>query len=100
MTTDFKNITELLIREGFHELTDKKEADGKPLDFNITPYSLNTKLSFKFDSLAHFVEFLRLHDVAWIEEKNAALQATLNELGLNPNEFFYVNFFERKAPEM
>ena len=95
MTADFKNITESLIREGFHELTEKKEQDGKPLDFKITPYSLNTKLSFKFDNLAHFIEFLRLHDVAWIEEKNGALQATLTELGLDPNEFFYVNFFER-----
>ena len=70
-------------------------VDPAELDFKITPYSLNTKLSFKFDSLAHFVEFLRLHDVAWIEEKNAALQSTLNELGLDPNEFFYVNFFEK-----
>lgn len=101
MTTDFNNITELLIREGFHELTDKKEAEGKPLDFKITPYSLNTKLSFKFDNLAHFVEFLRLHDTQSIEEKTAALQATLNELGLDSNEFFYVNFFEKdKEVEM
>lgn len=101
MTSDFNNITEALIREGFHELTQKKELQGKPLDFKITPYSLNTKLSFKFDSLAHFIEFLRLHDISGIEQKTAALQTTLNELALDANQFFYVNFFEKgKALEM
>lgn len=95
MTTDFHHITEVLIREGFHELTDKKAAEGKPLDFKITPYSLNTKLSFKFDSLAHFVEFLRLHDAS-VDEKQAALVSMLNELALDPAAFFYVNFFEKR----
>lgn len=95
MTDPFKNILEALVREGFHSLTEKREQQGRTLDFRITPYSLNSKLSFKFDSLAHFVEFLKLHGIANLEEKTAVLQATLNELALDPDSFFYVNFFEK-----
>ena len=97
MNAIYKDIADTLIREGFHALTEKKEQQGKVLDFRITPYSLNTKLSFKFDSLAHFVEFLKLHDNETIAEKTAVLQTTFNELALNPDEFFYVNFFERDS---
>ncbi|SCY21649.1 hypothetical protein [Flavobacterium caeni] len=101
MTTIFHEITEALVREGFQDLAAKKAQQGKSLDFKITPYSLNTKLSFKFDNLAHFVEFLRLHGIENLDEKTAALQTTLNELALGPNEFFYVNFFEHgKETEM
>ena len=101
MNTIYKDIADTLIREGFHSLTEKKEQQGKPLDFRITPYSLNTKLSFKFESLAHFIEFLKLHGNETIVEKTAVLQTTFNELGLNPEEFFYVNFFEKdKEQEM
>ena len=95
MNAIYKDIADALIREGFHTLTEKKEQQGKPLDFRITPYSLNTKLSFKFDSLDHFIEFLKLHDSENIVEKTAVLQTTFNEIGLNPEEFFYVNFFEK-----
>ena len=95
MNEHFKIIADALIREGFHTLTEKKEQQGKPLDFRITPYSLNTKLSFKFDNLAHFIEFLKLNDSENIAEKTAVLQTTFNELDLNPDQFFYVNFFER-----
>lgn len=95
MTDTFKTIVDALVREGFHNLTEKKEQQGRPLDFSLTPYSLNSKLSFKFDNLAHFVGFLELHHITGLEEKTAVLQATLNELGLDPNQFFYVNFFEK-----
>lgn len=95
MNDQFKTIADSLIREGFHNLTEKKEQQGRPLDFRITPYSLNTKLSFKFDSLAHFVEFLKLHGLSHVAENTAVLQTTFNELGLKPDEFFYVNFFEK-----
>lgn len=95
MTDIFKSIVDALVREGFHTLTEKKEQQGRPLDFRITPYSLNSKLSFKFDNLEHFVAFLELHDISELADKTAALQATLNELGLDPNQFFYVNFFEK-----
>ena len=95
MNENFKAITEALIQQGFHELTDKKAEQGKPLDFKITAYSLNTPLSFKFDSLDHFIEFLKMHDVNGPEQKFAALVTTFNELSLDPAQFFYVNFFEK-----
>jgi hypothetical protein len=100
MNEHFKLIVEALIREGFPSLAGEDQSRSKPLDFKITPYSLNTTLSFKFDNLDHFVEFLKLHD-SDIDEKIAALQVTMMELGLNPNEFFWVNFFEKgKEQEM
>ncbi|MFT3794667.1 hypothetical protein [Flavobacterium sp.] len=95
MTDIFKTIVDALVREGFHNLTEKKEQQGRPLDFSITPYSLNSKLSFKFDNLEHFIGFLQMHQIAGLDDKTAALQATLNELNLDPNQFFYVNFFEK-----
>lgn len=100
MNDSFKDIVDALVREGFYTLTEKKEREGRPLDFKITPYSLNTKLSFRFDSLDHFIEFLKLRETD-VEQKQAALQTTFNELGLKAGEFFYVNFFEAgKEQEM
>jgi hypothetical protein len=96
MNEHFKNITDTLILEGFPELTDKMASRGQDLDFNITPYSLNTKLSFRFDNLAHFIEFLNIHNPEEVGEKEALLKATLMELDLKPEEFFWVNFFGRK----
>lgn len=94
MENNFQEITQELINEGFSPHL------GKSLDFNITPYSLNTKLSFKFDHLAHFIEFLKLQDVEDLHEKSEALQTTLKSLNLDPNSFFYVNFFDKnKAVE-
>ena len=95
MNTHFKTVTDSLIKEGFSELTEKVDQQGKTLDFNITPYSLNTKLSFKFDNLDHFIEFLNFHNSGDVHDKAAVLQATLMELNLDPKEFFYVNFFEK-----
>ncbi|GEP50142.1 hypothetical protein FNO01nite_08140 [Flavobacterium noncentrifugens] len=101
MNEQFKSIIDTLIHEGFHQLTEKKELQGKPLDFKITPYSLNTKLSFKFDNLDHFKEFLKISDGDTPSEQVALLDATFLQLGLKPNDFFYVNFFEKgKEQEM
>ena len=87
-------ILNALVTEGFHHLPEQRTNGGKELDFKITPYSLNTSLSFKFDSLEHLVEFLRLsQDVS--DEKIAVLKNTLMELDINPTDFFYVNFFEK-----
>jgi len=101
MNEQFKPIIESLVNEGFHQLTEKKEQQGKPLDFKITPYSLNSKLSFKFESLDHFKEFLKISDGETPSEQVALLDATFLQLGLKPNDFFYVNFFEKgKEQEM
>jgi hypothetical protein len=100
MKEEFKPVFEALIKEGFHQLPHTNPGSGKPFDFKITPYSLNTKLSFKFENLQHFIEFLKLSAIQ-TEEKIMLLNNTFIELGLNPAEFFYVNFYEKgKDQEM
>jgi hypothetical protein len=97
---DFNPILNALIKEGFHQLPDTKPGTGKPYDFKITPYSLNTKLSFKFENLNHFAAFLQLSEKL-TDERLSVLQNTFVELGMDPNDFFYVNFFEKgKDKEM
>ena len=94
MTDKYKEILDALIREGFHQVPDQHPKTGKSFDFKITPYSLNTKLSFRFDNLEHFVEFLKRSD-AESEKRIKVLHATFIELGLDPTQFFWVNFFEK-----
>lgn len=99
MNDNFKTIVDALIKEGFQSLTDAKEEEGRPLDYKISAYSLNTSLSFKFNNLAHFIEFLKLHRMSDLTEKSTLLQTTLMELSIYPNNFFYVNFFEKSSNE-
>ena len=68
---------------------------GKPVDFKITPYSLNTKLSFRFSNVNEFKDFLGIADPGQEEDQLAKIQSAFMDLGLNPDEFFYVNFFEK-----
>ena len=100
MNDNFKTYLDTLVAEGFPQLTEQVGGEVRALDFKITPYSLNTKLSFKFDNLDHFIEFLKLHDNRDVEKKTAVLQATLFDLGLDVKEFFWVNFFERVDEEV
>ena len=72
-----------------------ENAVGKPVDFKITPYSLNTKLSFRFSNLTQLKAFLGLTDANQEEERLAKIQSAFMDLGLNPEDFFYVNFFEK-----
>lgn len=98
MQETFKPILDALMKEGFHHLPEQASDNNNPFDYRITPYSLNTSLSFKFDTLDHFVEFLKLSGKPISPEKVLLLHTALIELGLNPKEFFYVNFF-KKEPE-
>lgn len=100
MNEQFKIITETLIREGFHDLLPDNGMPGKPLDFNITPYSLNTRLSFKFNNLDDLLSFLHTrHNKSAISAKAPLLQTMFVELGLDTKDFFYVNFFEKGKEE-
>lgn len=97
---DFNPIFNALVQEGFHQLPDAAPGTAKPYDFKITPYSLNTSLSFKFENLNHFVAFLKRSENI-TEEEIVVLQNSFVDLGIDPNDFFYVNFFERgKEAEM
>ncbi len=95
MRDRYKDVIDALINDGFHQLAESKEFAGKTLDYKITGYSLNQKLSFKFENLDHFVEFLNLAQSDAPAVKLEMLQATLLENGLDPNNFFFVNFFEK-----
>lgn len=99
MQEKYTAVVEALMREGFHHLP-SAGPHGKPFDFKVTPYSLNSKLSFKFDNLAHFLGFLQLSE-AYDDERATALKAMMLENGLDVDEFFWVNFFEKgKEVEM
>ncbi len=91
MTDKYKEMLDALMAEGFHQISDNKKP-GYDFDFKITPYSLNTKLSFRFDNFDHFTEFLKNAN-AHSPEREEVLQATFLELGLKEGEFFWVNFY-------
>ncbi|RZJ36027.1 MAG: hypothetical protein EOO51_03035 [Flavobacterium sp.] len=97
MKENFKAISQALLEAGFKNSLEN--AEGKKLDFKITPYSLNTKLSFRFDSLQDFNEFLTLANSPSSETRAAQIKNAFAELGLVPDQFFYVNFFEAGAEE-
>ena len=97
MTDNYQQILDNLIAEGFHQITDHTKP-GAAFDFKITPYSLNTKLSFRFDNLDHFVEFLKRAD-AYSEKRADVLRTGFIELGLKEGEFFWVNFFAEGTEE-
>ncbi|RZJ30600.1 MAG: hypothetical protein EOO48_04550 [Flavobacterium sp.] len=99
MNENFKAIADVLAKAGLK--SSAEDQTGKPVDFKITPYSLNTKLSFRFQSLDEFLEFLASFGFESTPEKTAMVQSAFMELGLDPKEFFYVNFFEKgKEVEM
>lgn len=84
-----KPILNQLIRSAFPQV-------GQ-FSYKITEYSLNAMFSFKFDSLAHFTTFLQEHHTV-SEQEHLLLQNTLKDLNLEPNSFFYINFFEEDKP--
>ena len=92
MEENFKAIAKALDDAGLKNSAENKT--GKPVDFKITPYSLNTKLSFRFSNLDEFVTFIGATVEEPTPEKIALIQSAFVDLGLDQNEFFYVNFFE------
>jgi hypothetical protein len=68
-------------------------------EFSFTAYSLNTSLSFKFENISEFTAFLDLNapkDASKIER----ILVMLTDAGLDPNTFFYVNFYKPKVAEL
>ena len=97
MKENFKVISDALSKAGF--TASLEDSAGVPLDFKITPYSLNTKLSFRFEDLDELQEFLQNSGNGDANNLDKQLPASFMELGLNPKEFFYVNFFEKGKEE-
>jgi hypothetical protein len=101
MNDNFKNITDSLIKNGFIESEENVKDLGKKLDFKITQYSLNTDLSFKFLNSEDFVSFLNYSSSEDIsKEKIGLINASIIEQGLNPDDFFYVNFYKKEVNEL
>lgn len=88
------------MKDNFNMITDafhKAGIDSKKVEFSITEYSLNTKLSFKFSNLEELLLFL---DVAETSERGTAIKTLLIETGIDPDKYFYVNFFKSKVAEL
>lgn len=101
MNDNFKSIIESLVRNGFIESKESLKDLGARLDFKITQYSLNTDLSFKFDNWEEFIGFLNLSSLEEInEEKEGLIKAMVLEQGLDPDDFFYVNFYKKEVNEL
>ncbi|MFP9098425.1 hypothetical protein ACLI09_05165 [Flavobacterium sp. RHBU_24] len=71
----------------------------KDAGYSITPYSLNTPLSFKFNNLNELLHFLELSPDA-DTHKTEAINKMVLDAGLDANSFFYVNFFKEKIAEL
>ena len=101
MNDNFKNIIETLIKNGFIESEANVKDLGNKLDFKITQYSLNTDLSFKFLNSADFINFLNYSSSEEItSEKMGLINSAILEQGLNPDDFFYVNFYKKEVNEL
>ncbi len=97
MKEGFIVIAEALKNAGFS--SSLEAATGKVLDFKITPYSLNTKLSFRFGNLEEFIAFFKLTGNPITDGQLEMINTAFIELGINAGDFFYVNFFEKGQDE-
>jgi len=88
-----QNLT--TIKEAFK----KSGIDITTAEYSITEYSLNTDLSFKFNNLDEFLAFL---DFSASEDsgKVEQISARLIDCSINPDKFFYVNFYKPKVAEL
>lgn len=76
---------------------EKEGVDIHDVEYSFTPYSLNTSLSFKFQNLEVFLGFLGLEQDTTQSE---AINQKLTDAGLNPETFFFVNFYKPKVAEL
>ncbi|TRW23891.1 hypothetical protein FMM05_12075 [Flavobacterium zepuense] len=90
MDENFETIREAFKTAGIDVVT---------AEYSITEYSLNTNLSFKFSNLTEFLEFLELHAQEDFERVQH-IKLLFIDAGVDPDNFFYVNFFEPKVAEL
>ncbi len=75
----------------------KAGIDSSMAEFSITEYSLNTDLSFKFNNAKQLLQFLGVTDES---ERADAIKAMILDSGVDPDNFFYVNFYRPNAAEL
>ena len=68
-------------------------------EFSITAYSLNTELSFKFSNIDELLFFLGFSSPG-DEERIENINAMVVDAGIDPNSFFFVNFYKPKVAEL
>jgi len=73
--------------------------DVASAEYSITEYSLNTNLSFKFSNITEFVEFLDIKAQDDFE-KVQHIKSLFIDAGVDPDNFFFVNFFKPKVAEL
>lgn len=89
MEQSIKKIAGVLLEEGIQ----------RNIQYSITAYSLNTKLSFKFENSDDLIALLKEADTTSNPDK-ALIEKAIIDSGLNPDQFFYVNFFKEKVTEL
>jgi hypothetical protein len=72
MEENFKAIAKALDEAGLKSSAENKT--GKPVDFKITPYSLNTKLSFRFNNIDEFIVFIGMTTEEPLPDKQVMIQ--------------------------
>ena len=77
----------------------KAGLDVRTAEYSITEYSLNTELSFKFENVGQLINFLDSHGDA-SEEAKENIKAMLVKEAIDPDKFFYVNFYRPKVAEL
>ena len=82
-----------------HQAFREAGIDINKAEYSITPYSLNTKLSFRFENLADFANFLQM-DMHADAKKMQALNELIVKEGINPDAYFYVNFYYPRVAEL
>lgn len=90
------------MNENFTTINEAFKAAGIDVaaaEYSFTLYSLNTKLSFKFANLMEFLQFLAL-EPSLDFEKVQHIKSMFIEAGVDPDNFFYVNFFKPKVAEL
>ncbi|MFL9843296.1 hypothetical protein [Flavobacterium rhizosphaerae] len=90
MDTKYKIIKDAFEREGI------KYSNA---EFSITQYSLNTPLSFKFQSAGDLFDFLNITPDK-DKDKTENVNAMIMDAGLDPENFFFVNFYKSKVAEL
>ena len=77
----------------------KAGLDVRTAEYSITEYSLNTELSFRFENFEALIYFLDSQGAA-SEEAKENINAMLVKEGIDPDKYFYVNFYKPKVAEL
>jgi len=77
----------------------KAGLDVRTAEYSITEYSLNTELSFRFENFGALINFLDSQGAA-SEEAKENINAMLVKEGIDPDKYFYVNFYKPKVAEL